>query len=67
VIAGRGSTALEGVEVRLEEVEELSRSNTQVVEPHQGDQITLRCGPAAGDQIDDLGRKMDGIILEMVE
>lgn len=42
------------------------QSNTQVVEPHQGDQITLRCGPAAGDQIDDLGRKMEGIILETV-
>jgi hypothetical protein len=41
-------------------------SNTQVIEPNQGDQIILRCGPAAGDQIDDLGRKMEGIILELV-
>ena len=41
------------------------QSNTQVIDPHEGDQITLRCGPAAGDQIDDLGRKLEGIILEM--
>lgn len=43
------------------------RSNTQVIEPHQGDQITLTCGPAAGDQFDDLGRKMEGIVLELAE
>ena len=41
------------------------QSNTQVIEPQEGDQITLSCGPASGE-IDDLGRKMEGIILELV-
>lgn len=41
------------------------QSNSVVIEPHQGDQITLRCGPASGE-IDDLGRKLEGIILELV-
>jgi cell division septum initiation protein DivIVA len=42
------------------------QSNNRVIEPHEGDQITLRCGPASG-QIDDLGRKIEGIILETAE
>lgn len=43
------------------------QSNAQVIEPHEGDQITMTCGPASGDQIDELGRRMEGIILEMAE
>lgn len=32
----------------------------------QGDQLTFQCGPAGGE-IDDLGRKIEGIILELAE
>jgi DivIVA domain-containing protein len=41
-------------------------SNTMVIEPQEGDLIRLECQPAGGDQIDDLGRNIDGILLERV-
>ena len=42
-------------------------SNTMMIEPHEGDLIRLECQPAGGDEIDDLGRKIDGILLERVD
>ena len=41
-------------------------SNTMVIEPHEGDQVRLECQPAGGDQMDDLGRHIEGILLERV-
>lgn len=35
-----------------------------MIEPHQGDQVRLTCQPAGGDEIDDLGRNIEGILLE---
>ncbi len=42
-------------------------SNVQVIEPRQGDQVTLMCGDAAAGQLDDLGRAIEGISLWQAE
>lgn len=42
-------------------------SNVQVIEPREGDQVTLTCGHLASGQLESLGQTIEGISLQRAE
>ena len=42
-------------------------SNTTIIEPRAGDHIRLECRPTSGDLTDNVGRSIEGILLDRVD